>query len=130
MFRRIRAAWAALTAPSTTDEAPTAPTASTANSTRDITDHARLAQARDVQNLHMDTHHHGGTVTNTNNGGTVGLQAGHVNGGVFNVGGHNTISGSAIGQGATVNTVGNVHGGQVIQAGQIHGGVSYTPPTH
>lgn len=113
MFRRIRAAWAALTAPSTTDEAPTA---STANSTRDITGQARALQARDVQNLHMDTHHHGGTVTN--------------NGGVFNVGGHNTISGSAIGQGATVNTVNTVHGGQVIQAGQIHGGVSYTPPTH
>lgn len=110
----------------------------TSNTTGAVSDHGRALQARDVQDVHMDTHHHGGTVTNTTgDGATVGLQAGHVDGGVFhighntgqvfkadrvdggvnmggggvfNMGGHNQITGAAIGTGATVNNGVTVNG--------------------
>lgn len=140
MFARLRAA---ITAFRTAGQTPTS---SAPQQTNDVGgDISGTAfQGRD---FHGDistgpTHHHGqtshygqgatvnhvsdqSTVTNNNNGGNVGMQLGHVGGGVFNVGGTNSITGSAIGHGATVNNVGQNNGGQVFSAGRIDGGVHF-----
>lgn len=101
-------------------------------------------QARDIGTVHTgDTHHRGahhhgavhygtGDITHhspTHYGtgdqitGTVGVQVSHSNSGIINAGGTNTFNGAVIG-----NNVGVNHG-QMVQGGDVHGGIWFGAPT-
>nr|AEC12508.1 pNPL.15 [Nocardiopsis sp. 25L-1-1c] len=122
MFATLRARLAAWIAPTTTATPAPATDQSTANTTGNISGHARVVQARDIDTLHTgdththtgpSTHHHGATNTMTGDmtGGTV-VMAHEVNGPAVISGNTGDIS------------WGNVtnHGNAGIQAGHVSGG--------